>query len=119
MRPVEKRAYIALLLLCGCVAGTVDNRFSGVPGENIELDGYPILVTIIKVSENVYDVEAKDARAIAFTGLNQPLVSKDRYRRASMIVMRKRFGEAPTIRTLDEDFPQGAPKLFIRYEVTR
>lgn len=112
---------IIMLLLCGCVVpGGYDSRFSGVSGENIELDGFPIVVTIIKVGDNVYDVEAAEGRIISFTGFTEPLVRKDRFRRAAMMVMRKRFGNAATIKTLDEDFPSGsAHLLFIRYEVTQ
>ena len=112
--------FIILILLWGCVPGGLDTRFSGVSGENMEFDGYPIVVTLIKVGENVYDVESKDGRSFAVTGMMEPLVSKDRFRRAAMMVMRKRFGNAATIKTLDEDYPSGAAHLlFIRYEVTQ
>ncbi len=112
--------FIIIMLLCGCVPGGVDTRFSAGSGENMELDGYPIVVTLIKIGENVYDVEAADGRSFAVTGMREPLVSKDRFRRAAMMVMRKRFGNAATIKTLDEDYPSGAAhKLFMRYEVTQ
>lgn len=118
--PVTRHVFIILTLLCGCVAGGYDSRFSGVAGENLELDGYPIVVTLVKVGENVYDVESRDGRAIGFTGLTTPLISKDRFRRAAIMVMRNKFGDAATIKTLDEDFPFGsAHLLFIRYEVTQ
>ena len=113
---------IALVLssffLFGCAAGEVDARFNGEPSEIVIINGYPVDVTILKISDGIFDVEAKEGRFIAFTGINEPLMYYDRFRRGAMEMMRKRFGKNATIETLSEITPTGFVKVFIRYEVT-
>jgi hypothetical protein len=70
--------------------------------------------------ENIHDVEVtyRPTTLIAVAGLNEPLVANDRYRRAGMMVMRKKFGSTATIKKHDEIFPAALIGAFIRYEVT-
>lgn len=103
--------------LFGCATGPVDARFFGEPSEVVIIDAYPVDVTILKVSDAIFDVEAKEGRFIAFTGL-EPLMFYDRLRRGAMEVMRKRFGKNATIKTLSEVTPAGLAIIYIRYEVT-
>ncbi len=106
-----------VISLVGCVSGGVDFRFSGIPSESITIDGYPIDVTVLKVSDTVFDVQAGEGRAIAFTGLNEPLLMYDRFRRGATKKLRYLVGESTKIRTVSEVTPTGIHKMFIRYEI--
>ena len=107
-----------LTLLVGCAAGGGDARFRGLPSERTTVDGYPVDVTIVRVSETIFDVEAVEGRFIAFTGVNSPLQMYDRFRRGAMEIMKQKFGKNASIKTITELTPESYGKIFIRYEVT-
>lgn len=107
----------ATLILSGCAAGGVDTRFHSVPSETIIVDSFPIEVSIVKVDDRIYDVEAKDGRVIGFTGLNEPLVAQDRFRRAASTVLHRHLGANVAFSTVTENVPTGFMKMFIRFRV--
>src|ERR1051325_7301276 len=79
---------VALLIAAGCTPGGVDTRFWSVPIERLVVDGIPVDVRILQLDERTYDIEATEGRFI--TVENQPLVAKERYRKASVEALRRK-----------------------------
>ncbi|MEB2367582.1 MAG: hypothetical protein OZ933_16010 [Chloroflexota bacterium] len=102
---------------CGTPAGGVDTRFTSIPAETVIVDRYPISVKILKVNESTYDVEAGEGRFIAFTGINEPLLQQERYRRGAEQVLRRRLGSEASLTIKNEYAPAGRALMFIRYDV--
>lgn len=112
-------AAIGASLLAGCSVpgGTVDTRFSAIEAEVVKVDDYPVAVKVLKVSDSIYDVEAAEGRFIAFTGVNEPLLQQDRFRRASSAVLPRHLPRGATFTTKSEFAPVGRAVMFLRYEV--
>jgi hypothetical protein len=105
-------------LVTGCVAGHVDTRysFSGSDREVIIIDEFPVSVAIIQLDEFTFDVSSNESGFATGSRVNQPLVQRDRYRRAAISVLKKRLGESKQLSIIDEVFIVAG--LFVRFKVT-
>jgi hypothetical protein len=103
--------------LAGCASGGYDPSMATSPRTTVEVDGLPVYVAVRAADgePGVYQVEAGEGRAIAFSSA-QPLESQSRFRRAAAQVMRDRFAPA-TVTLLSEQAPSGYAKLWLRYSV--
>ena len=105
-------------LITGCVAGHVDTRysFSGSDREVIIIDELPVSVAIIQLDEFTFDVSSNESGFATGSRVNQPLVQRDRYRRAAILALKKRLGESKKFSIIDEVFR--GDRLFVRFKVT-
>ena len=105
-------------LVAGCVAGGVDTRYSlsGSDPEIIIIDEFPVSVAIIQLDEFTFDLASTEIGFATGSRVNQPLVQRDRYRRAAISVLKKRLGESKQLSIIDEVFI--VTGLFVRFKVT-
>ncbi len=118
MRLRTSLLFLAALLL-GCAG--YDSRFANAPEQIVTVDGLPVSVRVIPAdaSGTLFDVDAGEGRAIAFTGLNEPLVYQARFRKAAILELQRMFGSSANIKLISESAPPGAIKLFQRYTVQK
>ncbi|MES2910582.1 MAG: hypothetical protein V4718_04290 [Pseudomonadota bacterium] len=107
-------------MLSGCAVGGTDMRFLSVPKATTTVEGYPIYVKVLKVENapGIFDVEVGDDRAIAFTGLNEPLATQARFRQAAESELRKTVGAGSVIKEVSAHAPTGFQIIFLRYSVS-
>jgi len=110
--------FIISALVTGCAGGMVDTRysFSGSSREVIIIDEFPVSVAIIQLDEFTFDASSGEAGFATGSSINQPLVQRDRYRRAAISVLKKRLGESKQLSIIDEVFTGAG--LFVRFKVT-
>jgi hypothetical protein len=84
----------------------------------VEVDGLPTYVIFVPVgtSGRVYDVESGEGRTFAGGTANEPLVFRDRMRRATRLAANKRFGDG-NYKVIDETSATVAAKVWTRLEV--
>lgn len=104
-------------LLVACAASEIDTRFSNIEPILIETYEYPVKVRTIKIDDQTYDVESMDGRSIAFTGINEPLLMKERYRNAAFDVMQDLIGSDKQLKIVSEHSNTGAVVLYMRFKV--
>ena len=59
---------------------------------NVLVDGYPVEVTVQKTGPGRYEVQAREGRFIAFSGLRSPAALENRFRRGATQVMQQLTG---------------------------
>jgi len=59
---------------------------------NVLVDGYPVEVTVQKTGPGSYEVQAREGRFIAFSGLRSPAALEKRFRRGATQVMQQLTG---------------------------
>ena len=59
---------------------------------DVLVDGYPVEVTVQKTGPGSYEVQAREGRFIAFSGLRSPAALENRFRRGATQVMQQLTG---------------------------
>ena len=109
---------IISVLVTGCATGMIDTRysFSESDSEVIIIDTFPVSVAIIQLDEFTFDASSGEAGFATGSRINQPLVQRDRYRRAAITVLQKRLGKRKQL-TIIDDVGTGTG-MWIRFKVT-
>ena len=66
------------------------------------VDGYPVEVTVQKTGPGSYEVQAREGRFIAFSGLRSPAALENRFRRGATQVMQQLTGTSRSPEVVSE-----------------
>ncbi len=113
-------------LVLGCAGAKnwkrfgVDYKFRPVVGEVINVDGYRVLIKVIKVSDFIYDVMAyPNTDDLSYSELNRDFLSQySRSRKGAEIILRKQIGKGKEITIIDDMKPTSWLHLYLRFKVT-
>ncbi len=89
-------------------------------GEVINVDGYRVLIKVIKVSDFIYDVMAyPNTDDLSYSELNRDFLSQySRSRKGAEIILRKQIGKGKEITIIDDMKPTSWLHLYLRFKVT-
>ena len=122
---MKQLPWIALMMalsMMGCQSDGQDFKSSlthkgDVITQDVLVNGYPVAVSVTKLDDSTYDVEAREARFIVFSGVRSPDLLQDRFRRGGQQVMSQIAGSNRKLTVISETSSARDSSLTSKYKV--